>query len=688
MDLKRISTGWQAPALLLAALAALYAGALGSGFVNDDYLFLEQAHRSPLLTAVLHPGGLGNFFRPLAREAWFALLLPLTGGHPFLFHIAQFAVFALALVLLADLLSVFTPRRTQHVAPAVLAGVLWFAVLPFQRVNLLWVSCAQDLLALTLALGAFALYRRGRVVPSLLVFAAATLAKESLPLPGVLFLWSWWIEKRSPRRTFARVLPFGLALAPWLVGELLLRQHSLAAARFMFDADHFAAAFAHLAQSLAGVEHAAGWLASWSDARPSVIAFALVAAAALWIPGRTQHPEPPADNGQPTPPASAPCTVRFALSWCALFTLPVWPVTYSWSSYYYTLAAVGGAVLVTRASERVGRWSWIGLAGALLWWHAAGISSPAFAQRADPWSWTSHLTSFYLERAAALSNTMRASLVKTLPRVPTGTRFFFAALPPWAGFQMGNGPSIRHLYRDDSLESHFYSAFSESTAARQPCRFLFWNGLEFEEPYAQSRDPLFQVGSDLLLLDRPVGAGWAFRRGLAAGGERLDHWYWLGWAMLWNERRPLAERAWREWGASDDEPQRIAWLRKAKGSLEDGDTLQARRQLVESIRCGIGKPEGHAMLGFLLRGVNAKYALLETKVAADLNPTDWLARRDLVAGLVAARLDEPATRELARLHSSLPNWRDDSTSVALAATLAARSMPSHGIAVFGARGLR
>ena len=140
----RSRIGWQAPALLLAGLAALYAGALGNGFLNDDYLFLEQARRYNLLGAIAHPSGLGNFFRPLSRELWFALIGPWLGGEPWLFHLAQFAVFALALGLLADLLSAFAPPRDRLVATAVLAGLLWYAVLPFQHVNLAWVSCSQD----------------------------------------------------------------------------------------------------------------------------------------------------------------------------------------------------------------------------------------------------------------------------------------------------------------------------------------------------------------------------------------------------------------------------------------------------------------------------------------------------------------------------------------------------------------
>ena len=686
MNPPRPRIAWQAPALLLAGLVALHTRALGSGFVNDDYLFLEEVRRHGFLGSLLHPGGLGNYFRPLSREVWFGLLSPLTGGDPALFHAVHFLLFAAVLVLLADLLSVFAPPRERALAPAVLVGVLFYAVLPFQAVVLAWVSCGQDLLALLGSLGALALYRRARYVPAFFACAAAVLAKESaLPLPLALFLWSWCIDGLPPRRAFARALPFAFALVPWAVGELALRAHSASATRFEFAGSGFAATFAHLAQSLAGIEHGAGWLRSWGDARPSVVAFALMAAVAFWLPDRAL---PTAPAGPATAPVPRRRAVTFALGWLACFALPVWPVAYFWSGYYYTLAAVGAAVLVTLAAGRVARWAWIGLAGALLWWHAAGVSAPAFALADDPWAWTSHFTPFYLARAAGLSHDLRSALQRTLPRVGAGTRFFFATLPPWAGFQMGNGPSIRHLYKDDTIESHFYSAFDETTAARSPCRFLFWNGAEFERLYGNAKDPFFQVGSDLLLLERPAGATWAFRRGLEEGGERLDHWYWLGWASLWSGHRALAERAWREWGAHDDSSARILGLRKAKGALEDGDTLRARRELVEAVRCGIGHPEAHAMLGWLLQHVNTKYALLETKVAASLNPNDWLARRDLAAGLVDARLDDAATHELERFKELMPAWRDDSIAVLLDARLAARRPPASGVAEFGPGGLR
>src|SRR5262249_58625768 len=103
----------------------------------------------------------------------------------------------------------------------------------------------------------------------------------------------------------------------------------------------------------------------------------------------------------------------------------------------------------------------------------------------------------------------------------------------WAGFQMGNGAQVRALYHDLSLESHFFSQFSESTAADHPCYFVNWDGRSLAPLYPSERDRFFQVGSDLLALGHLEGARHAFRRGLAAHEPAVDHLYWLGWTELW-----------------------------------------------------------------------------------------------------------------------------------------------------------
>jgi tetratricopeptide (TPR) repeat protein len=378
---------------------------------------------------------------------------------------------------------------------------------------------------------------------------------------------------------------------------------------------------------------------------------------------------------------------RLGLAWIAAFTLVVGPVADAWSSYYYTLVAVGAALLVGLACRRAGPTRLMALAAGLLWWHAAATSAPAFATARSPWVWTSHLTPFYFQRVAALSDTLAARLLRLEPRPEPDTRFFFAALPPFAGFQMGNGAFIRFLYRDASLQSHFYSQFSESTAELAPCRFLYWDGRDLRPLYGSGTDVFFQVGSDLLALERLPGARHAFRRGLLEGESRADILYWLGWTELWLGRRDRAEAAWSAAGARDDSAAWHGSLRRARQALHvDGDALAARRELAAAIRHGIGRPEAHALLGRLLLPSHPKYGLLELLVAVRLDPEDWLARRDLALELVRSRQDEQAWRELGRLAASRPDWRSDPALAAAARELEQRVDPGRVVREFRVEG--
>jgi Flp pilus assembly protein TadD len=101
--------------------------------------------------------------------------------------------------------------------------------------------------------------------------------------------------------------------------------------------------------------------------------------------------------------------------------------------------------------------------------------------------------------------------------------------------------------------------------------------------------------------------------------------------------------------------------------------LLARRRLFAAIAAGIGRPEAHGALGELLLRHQLKYALLELKAAAFLNPRDLRARHDLVVGLTTVRMDEPARRELKGLLQIEPAWAADSGLTAARRTLDARS---------------
>lgn len=661
---------WSAPLVALAGLGALYADALRTGFLNDDHLFLEQA-RQPFLPSLAHLGALGNYYRPLSRQIYFALLTPLAGHAPLAFHLVNAALFAVSLALLLDVLIVLVPW------PGALAGALYFALIPFQRVNLIWVSCSQDLLALALSLGGLALFRRGRDGWACAAYLGAIASKEvAFPLPAALALWLALglpaggtardpVAARGGRSIAHRLAPFVAIGIAWLVLELVVRarDHAFDRAGIHVTPEWFAAAVVHGIQSLIGLDHPSGFLRGLAENSQALVPLILLAALALWIGGAAGR----ASTATPR------TIVSFAAGWTVLFSLPAAPVAHTWSAYYYTLAAVGGAILVGLACRRIDRWGWVLLTAALLWWHAGIGHTRAFAVVNRPWGWTSHLMASYFERGAALNDSLGLELERIAPRPAHGTRFFFATLPPWAGFQMGNGAAIRERYRDPTLASYFYSQFSDSTAGDHPCRFLYWDGVAFRELYRGSDAPWFQVGSDLMLFGEPAGAAHAFRRGLAEGEGRTDHLYWLGWAELERGRRPAAEAAWKAFGAMDDTAAYHRHLAEASAAVVARDTVTARRRLFDAVRAGIGRPEAHTALGRLLERVQLKYALMELQVSLRLDPRDIGARRDLIAGLVAVRLDDAARREFTIMERMDPGWRKSPEMLAARRVLDQRS---------------
>jgi hypothetical protein len=149
-----------------------------------------------------------------------------------------------------------------------------------------------------------------------------------------------------------------------------------------------------------------------------------------------------------------------------------------------------------------------------------------------------------------------------------------------------------------------------------------------------------------------AGAAHAFCRGIA-GGERLDHLYWLGWAELWRDRRKDAE-------AVDcvRRPRRLGLLAPARrgrahNALSQTDTLAARRHLMRAIEYG-GAPEPHSILGELLMASSPKYGLMELMWLRWLIPATERPADCWRFGLDRAGLDDAARRELETLIADFP----------------------------------
>src|SRR5258706_7538182 len=91
--------------LVLLSAGALHVGAVQRPFFADDYFFLEQVRGRSLPAALAAPDPLGNFLRPVSRQAYFWVVSRLGQESPAVFHLIGLFVF------LATLFIFYRPVR-------------------------------------------------------------------------------------------------------------------------------------------------------------------------------------------------------------------------------------------------------------------------------------------------------------------------------------------------------------------------------------------------------------------------------------------------------------------------------------------------------------------------------------------------------------------------------------------------
>ena len=193
---------WLGPILAVFALSLLYAGAIRTGFLNDDYIFLDKT-RSASFASLWAPKDLAfHWYRPWSRELHYWTLQKVFGTKEAPFHVVSF------LIALASLLAFFAlVRRLAGVRVAAIATAGW-AALAAWAVPIVWVAGVQDLWMLLFAflcLGALAL---GWAWVSGLLFLLALLSKESAAvLPAIAVGYELLVARRGPRESFQRTLP-------------------------------------------------------------------------------------------------------------------------------------------------------------------------------------------------------------------------------------------------------------------------------------------------------------------------------------------------------------------------------------------------------------------------------------------------------------------------------------------------
>jgi hypothetical protein len=269
-------------ALVLLGVVGLQASAIGKAFFADDYLFLEQVRGRSLWGALTSQDPLGNFLRPVSRQAWFWLFSRLGGESPALFHAANLFVFLLSLVVLYSIV-----RRVASPAAATIA----IAFLGFQYasdVPLHWASGSQDLLALLFALLAIDLQARGRSVLAAVALALGLLSKEVVAGTALLAVLAAHRPDETMRSRLGRGVPLFVVTLGWGIWwAASMSAHASAIHALAINADGAFAVVMHLVQVAAGLEFRLGGqpLGHWSAMALIPALIAGVAAYAVIIGG-------------------------------------------------------------------------------------------------------------------------------------------------------------------------------------------------------------------------------------------------------------------------------------------------------------------------------------------------------------------------------------------------------------------
>ena len=166
-------------------------------------------------------------------------------------------------------------------------------------------------------------------------FAAALMSKESaIPLPIALLAWDRWIERRPFHSAALRAAPFVALALLWGGVALGMRAYHHAATPLAFKPIYWLASYAHLIQSLLGLENPTGLLRALSEHGPAILPLALIGAAMLW------NPSPRASTGGSIdrPPG---VVAAYGCLWLIGFGAVTGPVVYNWSAYYISGGPTG-----------------------------------------------------------------------------------------------------------------------------------------------------------------------------------------------------------------------------------------------------------------------------------------------------------------------------------------------------------
>lgn len=419
----------------------------GLPFVNDDYVFIDKARRTGFWRMWLPVDLPFAWYRPFSREFHYWLLERLFGSAPGPAHAVSFALWLLAMNLYARLAAVLTGPRAAAISTAAVAALaLW-------GVPVSWVAGAQDLWMLVFGLTFLLLLIAGRtaLAPAALLLALASKETALLLIPiGIAAL----AMRGAPARLIgARIAAPAVIATGWMLVHPWFRARLSGAVAEAAPLERPPVTDAALRTLLApfNLDVRLAPEIGWALTALLGAAGALALGAIVVLGFRTER--------SPSPGR------RLAIgtaAWTAMGWIPLALPALGWHAYYGVLGTLG---------------LWIGLGAALARHRTAAIAvvaALAIARQAAAssasWDWG---TEWYLRRAGAFLDGLRAQLFAMHPDLPPRTRLFFARLPNSIGMIQGDGPAIRVWYSDTTLRAHFYSAYRARAAGDSALDLFF-----------------------------------------------------------------------------------------------------------------------------------------------------------------------------------------------------------------------
>lgn len=432
------ATGGSVPWLLAALVAASFADLFRLGYFGDDFIFLDASWRHSWGEVLLGQHGVWPWYRPLARELFFALARAAGAAGPAVGHALALGVLWFA----ADGLRRVLMRCAGPVAGT--AATVLFLGYALTRFLAGWLAGFQDLLALAFTLAALRMHQERHAGLATACIALAPFAKETglLALPLILLDQALGERRTGAGRGLVR---YGVAACAAATVHVLVRATWPLHPPVQPVPHELRAPLLVMLQPLVpwtsplGRATALTWV---SGVLATCLGFALMDRA-----GRARPPAgvaAPAFLGAATLLSAAPAFTPAILlrdPVQARFFFPALP----WAC---ALAGWALARLVTPMALRVG----VALVCGLLVWTGSArhvdLDAPA-GWVTGPLGWTEG------QRIEARTRRLEASLRALLANRPESLLVGYLHVPSGSWFQTGDGPATRVVLADPTVQAWF-----------------------------------------------------------------------------------------------------------------------------------------------------------------------------------------------------------------------------------------